>query len=306
MNKRIAFVLVCVMGASVLLLGLSYSKDSSDGSEVSLIESTNNNLKVVYSDSYSDIVVNDEIERDLSIVNLSDIDSNYFIYVESTNYDDLYYVLDNGVETKLNKRLIYNGEIKKLGILNDQVSHKIKIINKGLKEVRVNLVVKEDNKLLVDRIINDDNVYIDTENNYRYYGEKVNNYIKYYNQMYQIVGFINNKIKLISVNMERENYNANDDYLSIFDYLRSLNNKDATIENANNYKSWLSNENDLWFLDTDGEDNAYYLSDTNAILLSSKLVDRNIKKVVNLYMDVTLVTGDGSIYNPYEVSYGSK
>lgn len=306
MNKRIAFVLVCVMGASVLLLGLSYSKDSSDGSEVSLIESTNNNLKVVYSDSYSDIVVNDEIERDLSIVNLSDIDSNYFIYVESTNYDDLYYVLDNGVETKLNKRLIYNGEIKKLGTLNDQVSHKIKIINKGLKEVRVNLVVKEDNKLLVDRIINDDNVYIDTENNYRYYGEKVNNYIKYYNQMYQIVGFINNKIKLISVNMERENYNANDDYLSIFDYLRSLNNKDATIENANNYKSWLSNENDLWFLDTDGEDNAYYLSDTNAILLSSKLVDRNIKKVVNLYMDVTLVTGDGSIYNPYEVSYGSK
>ncbi len=306
MNKRIAFVLVCVMGASVLLLGLSYSKDSSDGSEVSLIESTNNNLKVVYSDSYSDIVVNDEIERDLSIVNLSDIDSNYFIYVESTNYDDLYYVLDNGVETKLNKRLIYNGEIKKLGTLNDQVSHKIKIINKGLKEVRVNFVVKEDNKLLVDRIINDDNVYIDTENNYRYYGEKVNNYIKYNNQMYQIVGFINNKIKLISVNMERENYNANDDYLSIFDYLRSLNNKDATIENANNYKSWLSNENDLWFLDTDGEDNAYYLSDTNAILLSSKLVDRNIKKVVNLYMDVTLVTGDGSIYNPYEVSYGSK
>lgn len=306
MNKRIAFVLVCVMGASVLLLGLSYSKDSSDGSEVSLIESTNNNLKVVYSDNYSDIVVNDEVERDLSIVNLSDIDSNYFIYVESTNYDDLYYVLDNGVETKLNKRLIYNGEIKKLGILNDQVSHKIKIINKGLKEVRVNFVVKEDNKLLVDRIINDDNVYIDTENNYRYYGEKVNNYIKYNNQMYQIVGFINNKIKLISVNMERENYNANDDYLSIFDYLRSLNNKDATIENANNYKSWLSNENDLWFLDTDGEDNAYYLSDTNAILLSSKLVDRNIKKVVNLYMDVTLVTGDGSIYNPYEVSYGSK
>ena len=306
MNKRIAFVLVCVMGASVLLLGLSYSKDSSDGGEVSLIESTNNNLKVVYSDNYSDIVVNDEVERDLSIVNLSDIDSNYFIYVESTNYDDLYYVLDNGVETKLNKRLIYNGEIKKLGILNDQVSHKIKIINKGLKEVRVNFVVKEDNKLLVDRIINDDNVYIDTENNYRYYGEKVNNYIKYNNQMYQIVGFINNKIKLISVNMERENYNANDDYLSIFDYLRSLNNKDATIENANNYKSWLSNENDLWFLDTDGEDNAYYLSDTNAILLSSKLVDRNIKKVVNLYMDVTLVTGDGSIYNPYEVSYGSK
>mgnify|MGYP003312626098 CR=1 FL=1 len=48
-KSRFYIVIFCVLSCSVLLLGMSYSKNSNDSTDTDLIESSNNNFRVVYS-----------------------------------------------------------------------------------------------------------------------------------------------------------------------------------------------------------------------------------------------------------------
>ena len=49
MGKRFYIVIFCVLSCSVLLLGMSYSKNSNDSLNPNLIESSNDSFRVVYS-----------------------------------------------------------------------------------------------------------------------------------------------------------------------------------------------------------------------------------------------------------------
>ncbi len=302
MNRKYYIVLILILSVSVLLLGLSYSKDSSVNKYVNEYENYDRNLKIVSSDNLSNIVLDDVVSRDISVTNKGSYETSLTIEVLGGSLDNLYYQINNGEKEKIEDRVIYTEELSKLGDNGDHVSLNIKVFNENNEDKTISLKVAEKVKLLQDKIKEDSNVYKDEIDNYRYYGEVVNNYANYNGEEYQIVGLINNNIVLIAKDKETSVYQDNENYLTIYDYLASFNNSDVKTYNARNYQTWLNDS--YWLLDTYGNDMAYYL-DGGEISTKNKNTNLFARKLVKLAIDTEFILGDGSQGNPYEVVYDS-
>lgn len=301
--KRFYIILFSVLCLSVILLGLSYSQESTDNT-IGLNEEVATDLRVIYSANPRNIEVIDSITRDISITNRLTSSNSYFIYINTTNPQDITYSLDNKEEIPLTKKLIYIGNLNSFGQANDQVTHQLQIYNKSNNPIKVDLAVVKDNHLLKDYLLNDSQVYIDTEENYRYYGSTVNNYLKYNDQIYQIVGLINNKIKIVRFTDTLDAFGDSNNYLTLYDYFQSFNSSSVTLENSSNYQTWLNQVSDYWLLDTDGETKAYCVTN-GSILLEEKTNLKNNYEVIDLLNDIKIIEGDGSYDHPYEVAYES-
>ena len=128
--KRFYIILFSVLCLSVILLGLSYSQESTDNT-IGLNEEVATDLRVIYSANPHNIEVMDSITRDISITNRLTSSNSYFIYINTTNPQDITYSLDNKEEIPLTKKLIYIGNLNSFGQANDQVTHQLQIYNKS-------------------------------------------------------------------------------------------------------------------------------------------------------------------------------
>lgn len=291
------------MGVSVLLLGMSYSKESDNDSNLELNEYFDNNLRVVMSSEYKDITVSDYLTLDVSVINRGDYDLTYNMNIIGQDLDELYYQIDDGEMFKVESSLLYSDELSAYGTANDHNVHKLTIYNESNVDKTITINIKENKDLLVDIIKNDSDVYLDMEDNYRYYGAMVNNYIKYDNYTYRIIGVINNRVKIISESKIANIHDIdNENYLSIYDYLKSFKNDVVTIDNVSNYDTWLNDIDSYWLFDTDGDYNAYYVNNKK-ISSISKDTKIKIRTIEDLYIDYKVVLGDGSKNSPYEVVY---
>ena len=79
-----------------------------------------------------------------------------------------------------------------------------------------------------------------------------------------------------------------------------LNNPEVKINNTNKYNTWLNGN--YWFVNTLGDNNAYYL-DNGVITNKNKNTSLKTKEVEKVYIDAEVILGDGSKNNPYEVVY---
>lgn len=309
MGKRFYVVLFSALCISLLLLGFSFSKESGTNDIRDTRETNAEDYRVIYSNNQR-LNTKDNNLVDISIINKSPKKNNFYLYlneINNTKYNDIYYSINNGIEHQLISDVIELGELNNFGSAKDYSQFTIKIRSINNNKYEFKLDVKTTNKnFLENKIINSKNIYTDKENNVRFYGENVNNYLIYNNETYRIIGVINNKIKIISNGNELGPYSPSENnYLTINDYVKSF--AETDIEDYNEIKqmkSWLSTETDFWLLDTI-ENNAYYASLDNGIATNPKKYNYYIRNTYELDKELLVINGDGTENNPYEVSYGS-
>lgn len=120
MKNRFYLVVFCILSCSVLLLGMSYSKNSNDSMDTGLIEHSNEYFRVVYShDKLLDTRDNNTLR--VSLVNKKQIDTSYALYLKEVNNKDIsgvYYTI-NGEEYVLTDNVIYLGSLSSYGTDGD-------------------------------------------------------------------------------------------------------------------------------------------------------------------------------------------
>ncbi len=302
MNRKYYLILILVLSVSVLLLGLSYSKDSSINKYTDEFTTYDHNLKIVTSDKIKETTLTDSLIRDISVINKGPYKTNFAIEVITDSLEDLSYTINDGQKNELNDKIIYTQELDTLGSNNDLATLRVTIYNENNKERKITLRIHEQVNLLKDKIITSPDVYHQTEvDNYIYYGENANNYANYNGLTYRIVGLVNNNIYLISESQTKTTYNPTDDnYLPIDLYIATFNNSSVTINNSSQYKTWLNDS--FWLLNTYGQNMAYYV-DNGKVILKNKNTNLFAKKIIKIYIDTEIILGDGSKNNPYEVVY---
>lgn len=120
MNNKFYLVIFCILSCSVLLLGMSYSKNSNDSMDTGLIEYSNDSYRVVYSHDKL-LGTKDNNTLRVSLVNKKYSDTSYALYLREEYDRDLVgisYTI-NGEEYILTDNVIYLGSLSKYGTDGD-------------------------------------------------------------------------------------------------------------------------------------------------------------------------------------------
>lgn len=114
MNNKFYVVLICMLTCSVLLLGLSYSKQSSNGVDMGLIENNMDTYRAIYSNQEElNTLKNNQVR--INLINKKDNATNYALVLEEVDndsYENIFYSLDGENYYLLTDNMI------NLGILN--------------------------------------------------------------------------------------------------------------------------------------------------------------------------------------------
>lgn len=301
MSKKFYLIIIFVFALSALLLGMSYSKDSGNDLEFKLREKYDNNFRVVYSNDQ--VLTNSNNKIDFGITNITDTKQDYVIKLINNGKKKVYYVLDGDDERVLNDEIIFGSSLAKKGEDGDYVLHTLSV--SGDEGFRVKVEVHLFDNSIEAYIKNSQEVYMDSKDNYRYYGERAFNYVLVDDVEYQIVGLINDKVRLVSnISSYPSSYNLDDEYLSLEDYLLSFNKEDLKEEDASKYKTWLDANKGYW-LESDNENMKKYVG-ANVGVREDFATRAYYKRVIKeIPADALIVGGEGSVSSPYEVSYGS-
>ena len=305
-SKYIAGILI--LCASLLLLGFSFSKESGNSNNVYLNGKKDETFKIVYSNN--DVLkISEDGYTDISIVNRKDEEVKYVVTLEELNnkeYKDVYYILNDGEITEYTGEEIYASTLAPFGDNGDHNMLGLKVWSKKNEDLtfKINVNVKKEDTIF-DYIKRSEQVYLDSENYYRYYGDIVNNYINVDGEIYQIIGADENKVKLIGSNKGLGVFDTTKgEYPLLKDYLGSFNNSEVNKDNVLSYSSWM-NDGGYWLGDYIDEYSAYYASRTYGVGVSTKFVDYFLRYVKYIDSEMIYVSGDGTINAPYEVTYGS-
>ena len=142
MNKRLGIVIASFVILSVFLLGFSFAKESGKEHDNGLLESENNNVRVVYSDN---VINKSNKVVDVSLINKNENVKDYVIVIEGIDDNvigSIKYKIDDGDEKVLTKT-IYNGTLSGFGNNGDYGHHKIEFIFDN--DIEFKLIAKEYN-----------------------------------------------------------------------------------------------------------------------------------------------------------------
>lgn len=303
MSKRFYIEIFLILIVSIVLLGLSYSKDAGEMRTLALNEKESDVVRVV---SLNDMEMNqDNPSNYFNVINKTQ-EGTKFVVKLIEKHGKSYHVsasVDGGKAYPVNNGTIMEFSLKPYGSQGDQKSFNL-FLSIDDADNTFDVVIEEVKILyLKDVIMKDKQVYLDQDNDYRYYGNNVSNYIRYNNDTYRIIGVVDNQIRLISNIKEVKMYESGD-YPSVIDFVRSLDEHNLDVSNSFGKTSWLS-DSTYWLNDSNGLNAYYVLKDSG---LSSAEMTRSFyyRNIVNIDNKAVVVTGNGSLSSPYEVSYGSK
>lgn len=121
MGRKFYVVLASLLICSVLLLGMSYSKQSSDNSDTGLIETNTDNYRVVYSTEEAlDTMKGNKVR--FSLVNKKDSDTSYVLVlneVDEDAYENVSYTIDGVNYYALTENSVNLGSLKAYGTDGD-------------------------------------------------------------------------------------------------------------------------------------------------------------------------------------------
>ena len=299
-NKKFYFVIILVFSLSALLLGFSYSKESGTNNDALLISDNSSYYRIVYSEG--NVLKTESMPSTLvSIINKSDSDVTYMVYLNNKSDEDIYFSVDGAGEEKYNGGSILNVKLSKFGTEGDQVTFEV-TVRSDEGDVRVPIeIVASGKKYISSYIKNSTQTYKKNDGSYYFYGKNVNNYIKYKNKSYQIVGLFNNKVELLSLDSLIGPFSENDTYLSAKEYLNTFNNYEVNEDNASNYDTWIDIPGSFWLSDVDEEDNACIVDNSGNVTTSKKTFNNYRRIVVEIDSNTPVIKGSGSITDPYEV-----
>ena len=120
MKNKFYLVIFCILSCSVLLLGMSYSKNSNDSMDTGLIEYSNEFFRVVYSHD-DNLDTRDNNSLRVSLINKKQNSTGYALYLQEKNNKEVsgvYYTI-NGEEYVLTDNVIYLGSLSSYGTDGD-------------------------------------------------------------------------------------------------------------------------------------------------------------------------------------------
>jgi len=307
MSKRFYFEIAAIMLVSLLLLGFSFSKESGTNNKFARVESTIEDLRVIYGNGK--YITSENNDHYYNIVNKSNKDVTYNIYINEINGNKDYevsYILDEE-EKKVENNFVTSITLKPYGTDGDRIGLHL-VFNIDNPDLEFKLVF-DDYKpnLFINHIINDKNVYKDSDGNYRYFGKVVNNYFKYDGSLYRIIGIVNNKLLVVGDEKDLVRFQGSDsNFVTVKDYLGSLEEHNLTIDEASGKTSWLVDDHDYWLKDKESDYYIYYADKVNGLgtmYYTKFLYNRFVEEIEGSFI---LESGDGTYSSPYEVSYESK
>ena len=186
-------------------------------------------------------------------------------------------------------------------------------------------------------------LYLDGDNAYMYKYAAEENYLWYSGQLWRLIRINEDKtismitdeaISLIHPNFEDEIYindylkefydSLNKKYLVEFSYCDDQiddlkkttcsNSQKGTItlldmetyKKTGNTKSFINNKTTFWLNNTNTENNYWYIDEVGAVGLGTENVAHNVRPVVTLKKEIKLISGDGTLDNPYIIEDQNK
>lgn len=188
--------------------------------------------------------------------------------------------------------------------------------------------------LIKNQVYEGSGLYNDGEE-YYFYGNNINNYLYYSGRMFRIMSIDKNGIKIVSNEPQTILYYGNTGYDSSYikkyldsyyetlnkEYIKETNYCSDTIDDtircekkskdkittislydykrAGDKDSYLNNNKYKWLLNVDSENNPWYISEDGTVSKISNKVSLGVNPVITLKNDIDIVSGSGSLENPY-------
>lgn len=143
MSNKFYVVLICMLTCSVLLLGLSYSKQSSDGVDIGLIENNMDTYRAIYSNQEElNTLKNNQVR--INLINKKDNATNYALVLEEVDndtFENIFYSLDGENYYLLTDNMINLGTINAYG--NDGDTKQYDVSLKASENYTFKYTIKE-------------------------------------------------------------------------------------------------------------------------------------------------------------------
>ncbi len=143
MSNKFYVVLICMLTCSVLLLGLSYSKQSSDGVDIGLIENNMDTYRAIYSNREElNTLKNNQVR--INLINKKDNATNYALVLEEIDndtFENIFYSLDGENYYLLTDNMINLGTLNAYG--NDGDTKQYDVSLKASENYTFKYTIKE-------------------------------------------------------------------------------------------------------------------------------------------------------------------
>lgn len=143
MSNKFYVVLICMLTCSVLLLGLSYSKQSSDGVDIGLIENNMDTYRAIYSNQEElNTLKNNQVR--INLINKKDNATNYALVLEEVDndtFENIFYSLDGENYYLLTDNMINLGTLNAYG--NDGDTKQYDVSLKASENYTFKYTIKE-------------------------------------------------------------------------------------------------------------------------------------------------------------------
>ena len=143
MSNKFYVVLICMLTCSVLLLGLSYKKQSSDGVDIGLIENNMDTYRAIYSNQEElNTLKNNQVR--INLINKKDNATNYALVLEEIDndtFENIFYSLDGENYYLLTDNMINLGTLNAYG--NDGDTKQYDVSLKASENYTFKYTIKE-------------------------------------------------------------------------------------------------------------------------------------------------------------------
>lgn len=246
----------------------------------------------------------------ISITNKSDVASDVYVTlkeIDSKSYKNVFYKVNEGPEHLLADNTFKIGSLEAYKTQGDHKVFNLKVYTKDDTEFNFEVFVGNEEvnvNTLGNAIKASSQVYEDVKGNIRYYGVEADNYIMYNGELHRIIGIVDKQVKIISDIKGLGVYDTSKgQYATLEDYLGTYNNYAVNTTNVLEYKSWI-NSKGFWLMD-EVDNKAYFGSASYGVDLYYKNTSYYLRYVQLVNSEALIVSGNGTISSPYEVSYGS-
>ena len=199
---RFYMVLLIVLSLSILILSLSYSKESGNTYYENVV-TNEDNLKIVYANGKdikgSTMALRNYMkvsEKSFSVTNQSK-DNSYYeldIICDDCYNNGFYYSLDDAEPVLLKDRVILEEDLNGYGQEKDHVTHSLRVFSPDKVINNMSFNVTKIRKGSFEYHINKDTNVISNRSGYAYRNDAVNNYVLNSGILYRVIEIKNDKV----------------------------------------------------------------------------------------------------------------
>ena len=199
---RFYIPLLIILSLSILILSLSYSKESGNTAfEATVIKE--NNLKIVYAngiDLKNPVVkLKDYMNANVYTFSITNEGKNNNYYeldiICNDCYDnDYYYSIDGAEPILITNKVLLEEDLEKYGSNNDHVTHSLRVFSSSKAVNNMKYRIRTINKNSIEYYINKDNSVIIEDNKYIYKEDSISNYVLKDGELYRIENVKNDMV----------------------------------------------------------------------------------------------------------------